>query len=152
MPLAREKLNKSDIGEESGCASSFKIILLHVIESGPAALPVLSARRVDSSSEGSVEMLSSFRGGSMNAFGNVAFVSVKNVCSVKCVFKISAFSRWVEQILSSCESGGIPKVSSGFTNGLSVLHRSFCLMLVSFNLVAKCLTFSDLDLRISLVT
>ena len=92
LPLVREKLNKSGIGEESGCASSFKIILL--IESGPAALPVLSARRVDSTSDGSVEILSSLRGGSMNAVGNVAFVSVKNVCLVKCV--LSAFSRSVE--------------------------------------------------------
>ena len=44
------------IGEESGCASSFKMILL--TESGPAALPVLRALRVDSTSVGKIDTLS----------------------------------------------------------------------------------------------
>ena len=84
----------------------------------------------------------------MNIVGNVAFVSVKTVCLVKCVFKISAFNRSENKFYRRVKV----EVCSGFINCLSVLHQSFCPMLVSSNLVAKLFTSSDLDLRISLVT
>ena len=150
LPLARENLNKSDIGEESGCASSFRIILL--IESGPAALPVLRARNVDSTSAGNVEILSSWKGGLMDVDGRIAFVSFKNVCLVKCLFKISAFSCSVKKITPSCESGGNPEVCSGFISGFSVLHQSFGPMFEVSNFVAKCLLSSHLDFRVSFFT
>ena len=65
------------------------------IASGPAALPVSNVCKVDSTSEGNVEVISSLKGGLTNVYGNVAFVSLKIVCLVKCLFQISAYSRSV---------------------------------------------------------
>ena len=81
LPCAKEKLNRSQTGNDRTAATSFRSLLF--IQSGPAALPVFKDLNIDSTSRGVVETELRVKAGVKIVGGREALLSSSVVCSVK---------------------------------------------------------------------
>ena len=128
-------------------ANSRKIRLL--IASGPVAFPKGRDFKIDSTSNGEVEIVFRLLSGIGRSEGSDARLSSRIVCPTKKSFSREAFSVSSVSMVSSFKSGGMDVVCSGLIKCLRVFHQSFGPMSLLESFAASLSTSDFFDLRIS---
>ena len=100
----------------------FKNTVINMIRSG--SFPVFYDFKTFSTSTGVKLRVPKLGKSSCTILGNVAVVSSRLFCLLKCSLRISTFSFSSECIIFSLLRGGITELEQGFINCFSVFHQS----------------------------